>query len=70
MALSFFFLVIADFFLVFADTIENLNIDLSPFGILGFLCAYLCLIAAYQKNFKLRKGEILAAIPFVNDFLH
>lgn len=65
MALSFFFLVIADFFLVFADTIQNLNMDVSPFGILGFLCAYLCLISVYQKNFKLRKAETLAAIPFV-----
>lgn len=69
MALSFFFLVIADFFLVFADTIQNLNMNLSPFGILGFLCAYLCLIAAYQKNFKLRKAEILIAIPFIIMFI-
>jgi hypothetical protein len=37
MALSLFFLVIADFFLVFAGTIENLKMNLDPFGILGFL---------------------------------
>lgn len=69
MALSFFFLVIADFFLVFINTINNLNMDLSPFGIIGFLCAYICLIVAYQKNFKLGKMEIVAAIPLVIIFL-
>lgn len=69
MALSLFFLVIADFFLVFAGTIENLKINLDPFGILGFLCAYICLIAAYNKNFKLRRVEIVAAIPFVIMFI-
>lgn len=69
MALSLFFLVIADFFLVFAGTIENLKMNLDPFGILGFLCAYICLIAAYNKNFKLRRAEIVAAIPFVNIFI-
>ncbi|OPJ58510.1 lysoplasmalogenase family protein [Clostridium chromiireducens] len=69
MALSFFFLVIADFFLVFAYTIQNLKIDLSPFGILGFLCAYLCLIVAYQKEFKLGKAEILIAILFIIIFI-
>jgi hypothetical protein len=64
MALSFFFLVIADFFLVFAGTIENLKINLDPFGIIGFLCAYICLIIAYNKNFRLRRSEILAGVPF------
>ncbi|NOW91102.1 lysylphosphatidylglycerol synthetase-like protein (DUF2156 family) [Clostridium beijerinckii] len=68
MALSFFFLVIADFFLVFAYTMQ-IKIDLSLFGVLGFLCAYLCLIVAYQKNFKLRKAEILIAILFVIIFI-
>src|SRR5471030_1232513 len=37
MALSFFFLVVADFFLVFINTIDNLKIDFSPFGAVGFL---------------------------------
>lgn len=69
MVLSLFFLVIADFFLVFTGTIENLKMNLDPFGILGFLCAYLCLIAAYNKNFNLRRLEILVAIPFVIMFI-
>jgi YhhN-like protein. len=69
MVLSLFFLVIADFFLVFAGTIENLKMNLDPFGILGFLCAYICLIVAYNKNLKLRRLEIVVAIPFVIMFI-
>lgn len=69
MALSFFFLVFADFFLVFAGTIKILKMNLDPFGILGFICAYICLIVAYNKNFKLRRVEIVAAITFVIMFI-
>ncbi|WP_160687746.1 lysoplasmalogenase family protein [Clostridium sp. C2-6-12] len=69
MALSLFFLVIADFFLVFSGTIDNLKMNLDPFGILGFLCAYICLIVAYNKNFRLRVSEIFVAIPFVILFI-
>lgn len=70
MALSFLFLVVADFFLVFASTIDNLNIDVSPFGAVGFLFAYLCLIVAYQKNFKVGKEEILTALPILSIFFY
>lgn len=68
MSLSFLFLVIADFFLVFSTTIDRLNMDLSMFGILGFMLAYICLILAYQRNFKLGKEELLAAVPVVGIF--
>jgi hypothetical protein len=61
MALSLFFLVVADFFLVFISTIDKMKIDLSPIGAAGFLFAYLCLISAYQKNFKVGKQEIITA---------
>lgn len=70
MALSFLFLVVADFFLVFANTIDNWKIDFSPFGAAGFLFAYLCLIVAYQKNFKVGKEEILTALPILIVFLY
>ncbi len=70
MAVSFLFLVIADFFLVFAATIENLKLDLTPLGIGGFLIAYLFLIAAYQRNFKLGKAEIITAIPVSGTFIY
>jgi hypothetical protein len=69
MSLSFLFLVIADFFLVFSTTIDSLTMDLSMFGILGFMLAYICLIAAYQKNFRIGKGEIISAIPVVAIFV-
>ena len=66
--LSFLFLVVADFFLVFANTIDNWKIDFSPFGAAGFLFAYLCLIVAYQKNFKVGKEEILTGFTYPNYF--
>jgi hypothetical protein len=66
MALSFFFLVIADFFLVFCNTIDKIKMDLTPFGIAGFALAYICLILAYQKNFGVaKKAEIISAILMV-----
>lgn len=61
MALSLFFLVVADFFLVFVNTIDNLKLNFSEFGVTGFLFAYICLIIAYQKNFKVGKEEIIIA---------
>jgi len=69
MALSFFFLVVADFFLVFVCTIDNLKIDFTTFGAVGFLLAYLCLIVAYQKNFKVGKEESLTAIVILIIFI-
>jgi hypothetical protein len=70
MATSFLFLVIADFFLVFANTIDNWKIDFSPFGAAGFLFAYLCLIVAYQKKFKVGKEEISTALPILIIFVY
>lgn len=70
MAAAFFFLVIADFFLVFSTTLDNPKINLAPFGIGGFLFAYLCLIVAYQKNFKVGLAEIIAAISVLITFLY
>ena len=70
MALSFFFVVIADFFLVFSNTIDKIKMDLTSFGIAGFICAYICLIVAYQKNFgRAKKAEIISAIPIVIIFI-
>lgn len=68
MAASLVFIVFADFFMVFgADPANHINLysyDLNrvPFGPIGFLLAYLCLIAAYQKNFKLGRAEVITAI--------
>jgi hypothetical protein len=65
MTLSFFFLIIADFFFGISKILDDLGIDLVSFGIAGFTFAYLCLICAYQKNFKVGRAEIIAAIPIV-----
>jgi len=70
MALSLFFLVVADFFLVFVNTIDNLKLNFSEFGVTGFLFAYICLIIAYQKNFKVGKEEIIIAILIGIIFLY
>lgn len=43
MTLSLFFVVLADFFLVYSLTLKNIKINLLPFGIAGFMLAYLCL---------------------------
>lgn len=69
MNLSLFFVAFADFFLVFSLTLKNVKINLLPFGIIGFLFAYICLIFVYQKNFKLGKAEIITAVPIVIIFL-
>lgn len=70
MALSLFFVVVADFFLVFIDTIDDLKMNFSAFGIAGFLFAYICLIVAYQKNFNVGKEEIIVATPIGIIFIY
>lgn len=70
MTLSFFFLVVADFFLVFINTIDNLKLNFSALGVIGFLFAYICLIVTYQKNFKVGKEEIIVAIPIGIIFIY
>ncbi|WP_010236444.1 lysoplasmalogenase family protein [Clostridium arbusti] len=69
MTLSLFFVVAADFFLVYSLTLKNLKINLIPFGIIGFLLAYLCLIVAYQKNFRVGKKEFITAVFIIVIFL-
>lgn len=69
MAWAYFFLIFADFFMVLLTTFDTLNIYLESLGGIGFLIAYLFLIAALQKNFRLAKAEIIAAIPIAAVFL-
>ncbi|KJS22024.1 MAG: hypothetical protein VR72_08035 [Clostridiaceae bacterium BRH_c20a] len=69
MTLAIFFAMFSDFFLVFCSTIPELSRRVVPFGIGGFLIAYLILIVTYQKNFKLGWGESLAIIPVLGIFL-
>lgn len=68
MALSFFFVIIADFFLVVAPTLWNKNF--AALGMMGFFSAYICLIAAYHKGFKVGGAERVSAIPIILIFLY
>lgn len=61
MAAAFFFMVVGDFFLVFSTTL-HLETNLAPLGMAGFLLAYLLLISACQKEFRLHKAELLTAL--------
>ncbi|CAH2213773.1 lysoplasmalogenase family protein [Tepidibacter aestuarii] len=67
--LSIFFIVIADFFLVFCNTIPELSRRVVFYGIIGFMLAYLSLIIAFQKNFKIGSGELLAIVPVLGIFI-
>ena len=57
-----FFVVVADFFLVFCSTLPQLAPKVVPLGIAGFMLAYLLLILVYQKNFRITKKEGLALL--------
>jgi len=69
MTWAYFFLVLADFFMVLLTTFDTLNIYLEALGGIGFLIAYLFLIVALQKNFRFGRAEIIAAIPIAAVFL-
>ncbi|WP_418791721.1 lysoplasmalogenase family protein [Phosphitispora sp. TUW77] len=62
LAAAMFFVMIGDFFLVFCSTYFDSG-KFMPFGILGFTAAYLFVIAAVQKNFKISSFEAAAALP-------
>lgn len=68
-AVAFFFVIISDFFFVFSLTLDNFAINRDLFGMLGFLLAYVCLILAFSRNFKIGKIEIIIAVPIVAAFL-
>lgn len=69
LSVSLFFVVIADFFLTFSDTLPNVKINTDLFGMAFFMVAYIFLILAFQKNFRLRKAEILVAVPLLFVFI-
>lgn len=64
-AFSFFFSVIADFFLVFSPTIDSWKLPLAPIGILSFSVAYVILTTVYSRNFRIKTPEIITGIPIV-----
>jgi len=54
--------VVADFFLVFCDTLPAYREQVLPLGITCFTMAYLILILVCQKRFRLGLGELLTAL--------
>lgn len=69
MTLAILFVTIGDFFLVYCRNIKELSNIVVPFGMLGFMVAYLSLILAFQKNFKIGLGELLALVPVLGIFI-
>lgn len=68
-ARSLIFVFIADFFLVFSNTIKSIDSDLGFIGLLGFMLAYVCLIKAYKTKSKNRKKDLVFSIPVIIGFI-
>jgi len=64
-----FFVIVADFFFVYCDTIPALKDRVVPLGVASFTIAYLYLIRACQKNFRCRWAEALAAAFILSIYL-
>lgn len=60
------FLFIGDFFLIFIGTLPGFAPDLvfvKVGGMIGFLGGYLCLLAAYWRNVRWGRAELVMALP-------
>ncbi|NLX87847.1 MAG: hypothetical protein GXZ09_00335 [Syntrophomonadaceae bacterium] len=60
MSIALLFVVIADFFLGFLPAITGCKF--TAFGVGAFALAYICLIIANQKNFRLGRADIITAL--------
>ncbi|MGI6712517.1 MAG: lysoplasmalogenase family protein [Bacillota bacterium] len=63
--LAFLFTIVSDYYFVYARTLDQPIANRELYGMLGFIAAYLCLIAAFNKNFKIGKAELITLFPFV-----
>lgn len=68
--IALFFVVIADFFMTFLDTVPDVQIDTTLYGMSFFLLAYISLIIVFHKNFRIGTKELLAAVPILAIFLY
>ena len=66
--LAFLSTVISDYYFVLMRASDPGMQNRELYGIVGFLAAYLFLIAAFQRNFHIGKKELLASIPFIGVF--
>lgn len=67
--IALFFVVIGDFFINVGGTISELKDVSTLFGLGGFTFAYIMLILAFQKNFKVGHNEVLAIFPVLIVFI-
>jgi hypothetical protein len=68
LVLAFLCTVISDYFFVLLRVSDPSFVNREAYGMLGFILAYIFLIAAFQRNFSLGKKEIIVLIPFVITF--
>lgn len=64
-----FFAVVGDFFLNLCSTVPDLAARVVPFGIMGFLMAYILLIFVFHKGYSASWKELLAAVPVLAVFI-
>ncbi len=65
LVLAFLCTVVSDYFFVLLAATNPDFINRELYGMLGFIMAYLFLIAAFQRNFRFGKKEIVTLIPFI-----
>lgn len=63
--LAFLCTVISDFFFLFVRAVDSNLVNRDLYGMVGFIAAYLFLVAAFQRNFRVGKAELLTAVPFI-----
>lgn len=68
LVLAFLCTVISDYFFVLLRVSDPDFVNREMYGMLGFILAYIFLIAAFQRNFRFGKKEIIILIPFVTIF--
>jgi len=68
--LAFLFTIISDYYFVYANTLVQPIANRELYGMLGFIAAYLCLIAAFNRNFKIGKAELITLLPFAGIFTY
>ncbi len=70
LALAFLCTLFSDYYFELTRTFAQPVANSTLYGMLGFIAAYLCLIAAFNRNFRIGKAELLTAIPFVGIFTY
>lgn len=65
---AFLLTIVSDYFFQYLRAVDPDMVNRKLFGIIGFIAVYLVLTAAFQRNFRIGKAEIITALPFVGIF--